>query len=178
MIKIRPGCFETNSSSMDRYEDYDDDTPRYGHARQLVHIKLKWQEGTSDTRIDEICDEIYNNKIDDKLFDIFESYYNDSNSEMNDADYDEITFYENCSATISWHGKYYPATRYEPAEYPEPEIDDIDGVPLKNHDYPSKNKDKDAVMKIFKEMGWTEIVEIIDIYSDDIDEQEVFNNLC
>ena len=175
MLKIRSAFFETNSSSNDRYDDYDDDTPRVAHVKQTVHIVLQWQDDVPDDRVDEILDRVLDGEIDDDLYKIFEDYYEYADELVVDnVDDGDITFvFSDCTVDISWSGKYYPATRYEPAEYPEMEIDDCDGVPEKRADYSSKERDKQSIMKIFADKGWKEIVGIEDIYADEIDYDDV-----
>ena len=172
--KIRSSYFETNSSSMDRYDDCDD-YPHVAHVKQKVHIILKWKEDVSDQRVDEILDHIGNNEISDDLYKIFCDYYENADDlEIDNLDDGDITFvFSDCTVDISWSGGYYPATRYEPEEYPDMEIDDNDGVPEKRADYPGKERDKQAIMKIFQEKGWTEIIGVEDIYADEIDEDDV-----
>ena len=176
MFKIRHNLFETNSSSAGRYDDCDD-KPNYTHARQKIHICLEWNENTTDDCINEICDAIYNGEIDDSLFYVVSVYYDDSDPKVDDANESEIIITENCTAHISWHGSHYPATRDEPAEFPEPEIDEYDGVSTKKQNYFSKNADIEAIMKIFKEKGWTEIKGISNIYADELDEDEAIDNI-
>lgn len=177
MIKIRKGLFETNSSSTDVYSD--DDRPNHSYAMQKVNICYTWKENTTDERIDEICDAIYNGTINDDLISIFSFYYDDDMDkfEIISVDSEGISFEAKCTVEISWFGEYYPATRYEPADYPEPEIVDYDGVPTKDKEYPNMKSEIDSLMKVFKEKGWTEIESITHIYGDDLDESEVFDNI-
>ena len=175
MINIRKSLFETNSSSADSYSD---DYPNHSYAMQKVHIGYTWKEDTTDERIDEICDAIYNGAINDTLMSIFSFYYEDMDKfEIISVDADGISFEAECTVEISWFGKYYPATRYEPADYPEPEIVDYDGVPTKDKEYPNMKSEINSLMKVFKENGWTEVESINYIYGDDLDESEVFDNI-
>lgn len=179
MFRIRSSIFETNSSSSDYYNDYDNDD--YNHnswAHQVVHIKLKWDEYVYDEKIDEICDKILNDINEDLLL-IFADYSDEYDDlEILDADFDEIRINLNCYVNISYSGSYYPATRYSPAEYPEPEVNNHDGIPSgKNADWPAKKSIIKKIMDVFKKSNIKEIIGIETIYADDIDEEEAINNL-
>lgn len=176
--KVRSSYFETNSSSMDRYDDSEfyNDYPHTVHVKQRVHIEFEWQDGVSNDRINEILDQMSDNtKIEEELYKIFESHYENSESLNIDSisDYDLVFEFDNCTVDLSWHGRHFAATRWDPEEFPEWDIEDYDGVPEKQKEYQSKERDKQAIMKIFQENGWTEIIGITDIYSDEIDEDDI-----
>ena len=178
MFKIRPNCFETNSSSMDSYDDYDDDRSRYTKTHQKVRIIFKWDENVTDERIEEIFDYILHGEIDEELFKQFDEYYDEPEGEVHDGEDDYIELRYPVIIGVSYSGSYYPATRYSPAEYPEPELDDDwSGVPLKNQPFAAKDAIKDNLMKVFKEKGWTEIIGIENIYGEDIDYDDAYNNI-
>lgn len=178
MFKIRPNCFETNSSSMDSYDDYDDDRSRYAKTYQTIRIIFKWDENATDERISEIFDDMLNGVIDKELFQQFDEYFDEPDGEVYDGGDDYLELQYKVIVGVSYRGSYYPATRYSPAEYPEPELDDDwSGVPLKNQPFAAKNQIIENLMKVFKERGWTEIVGIENIYGEDIDYDDAYNNI-
>ena len=171
MLKIRKNCFETNSSSMDRYNDYDG--PDHSYARQDIFIELIWAEDTSDSRIDEILENI----DDDELFDCLGTLMEDAD-DFEIEDFDDGNIHVSAelkaSAIVTYAG--CPATRYEPAEDPEYEFE-YTGFPLKNEECPARNKVKDDIMKLFAKNGYTEILGIENIYGTELDEDTLYDNL-
>lgn len=177
MIKIRKSCFETNSSSTDRYEDYDN-APDHGYAHQISYVVLKWKPNISEDTINSVLDKI-SNSLSDSISEVAKEMYSEARDvELEDA-YDEyLVFTGLVTVKVHYEGSSSPATMYDPPEYPELCIDDIDGgIPLKGEDFPDKQYYIDQFMKWFKKHNIDEIIGISDIYGDDIDDDEVADNL-
>lgn len=173
MIKIRSSLFETNSSSADRYDDYDwDEGPTHTTARQTVRIEFSIKDGTSNDRCSEIDDEIT-----DKNYD-FEDMLTQAD-ELDD--YDDWDFVESkdgivkltADVTAKLHMTYSgcKATRYSPAEDPEYEFEYVDIV---NISPAAMSKLKEQLLKLVEDIP--EITECT-ISRDDIDEDEFYDNI-
>lgn len=175
MLKIRNKLFETNSSSADRYDDYDDYGPSYSHARQHIRICLKWADDVTDERVDEIFENLY--QIEEEIFDCLADCMEDAEDfevyDTSDGDI-EITADVTAKAVITSPG--YAGDRYCPPEGPEYEFE-YTGFPDKREDCPLRNKVKEDIMKLFVKQGWTEILGIDSLYGEDIDEDEFYDNL-
>lgn len=95
MIKIRPSIFETNSSSNDYYNDYDDyyenRTPSHATTHQLLRVILDWDPSVTESRKDEIIRDMETSDI---LYDIGDlmTFYEDELEEDPIVDDDTITF--------------------------------------------------------------------------------------
>ena len=185
MIQIRYNIFETNSSSSDYYNDgpeYDDDTPNSTYAYQTVHIKFKFEDGISEEQQSEIIKKLVD-ELDqsfDEILNPILSYFDDPN-DINDYDGDNDQIYFEIAVHASFHfeGWYYPATRYSPEEYPEPVLDDTtEELPGRDIDFKGKTEIKEAILKILREKGYKEIIGIVDIYGDEVDEQDYYDNIC
>ncbi len=174
MFKIRNSCFETNSSSMDRYDDYDRG-PDHSHGRQTIRIILKWAENVPDVRIDEIIDSI--DHIEEDIFDILSSLMEDADDfEISSIDYTDITVTADVRANIRVISPGYAGDRYCPPEGPELEFD-YNGFPFKNEECPARNKTKEELLKLFHNQGWTEITGIEHVYGDELDDNDLYDNI-
>lgn len=178
MLKLRKSLFETNSSSADRYDDYDDydATPSHSTCKQRVYVEFETADDITEADIDHINDIFDENIVDltDILGDWFEDGAEDSEIEEFDGDTLILTYTMTCH--ISFHGGY-KGDRYCPPEDPEMEIDEYDGVPGKNSDYPQKNNDIKKFMDFFANHGITKITGIKNIYGTDPNEDEVYDNI-
>ena len=167
---------------------WEDDYPYYdfpdkGRATQRVHVKLKWKDGTTDERIQEIIDDIYkqDSSFDEAFLKLFENEY--QSSDFTDMDYDIIDASEivftvyNVVVNIYWHGEIVPPTRYDDGYGPEWDVEDDeweDGILEKGND----NKNyyswlNTEILKVFQKYGWNELEEVIEIYSDPLKDTEV-----
>ena len=174
MLKIRNNCFETNSSSMDRYDDYDDE-PDYSHARQTIRIILKWADDVPEERVDEIINSI--EYVDEDIFSILSSLMEDSDDfEIDNFDDGDITVTADVCASIKVVSPGYKGDRYCPPEAPEIEFI-YTGFPSKNEECPARNKVKEDLLKLFRSQGWIEIIGIENVYGEDIDDDEFYDNL-
>ena len=187
MIQIRYNIFETNSSSSDYYNDGPDDDdldyklPSSTHAYQTVHIIFKFEDGISEERQSEIIEKIVDELAEsfDEILNPILLYFDDPN-DINDYDgYDDEIYFEiRVNAGLHLEGKYYPETRYSPAEYPELILDDPnEELPGRDIDFKGKTETKEAILKILKEKGYKEIISIVDIYGDEVDEQDYYDNI-
>ena len=169
MIKIRPNVFETNSSSSDYYRgcddpDYFDIYGKYGYTRHNAIIEVEWGTNGNDTWDNMVENDNIFNDI-DKLF---ADYYEDncSYSEMQD---NLILFeYSVIVEVEDWEGGWdepYPIF----SETPE------NGIPLKNEEFPEKNKLLDEINKVFAKYGYSD-VKAINLYSDEYDEEYLRDN--
>lgn len=175
MIKIRRGCFETNSSSMDRYDDYDDG-PTTTHGRQTIRIILKWADDVTEERVNEILESDFY-QVEEDVFDILCSLMEDADDfEVDNFDDDDITITADVSADIHVVSPAYPGDRYSPPEPAELEFD-YTGFPLKKEDCPARNKVKDDILKLFHNQGWTEIIGIENVYGEEIDDDVFYDNI-
>lgn len=178
MLKLRKSLFETNSSSADRYDDYDDydTTPSHSTCKQRVYVEFETADDITEADIDHIND-IFDENIED-LTDILGYWFEDGaeDSEIDEFDGDTLILTYTMTCRISFHGGY-KGDRYCPPEDPEMEIDDSDGVPGKNGDYPQKNNDIKKFMDFFANHGITKITGIKNIYGTDPDEDEVYDNI-
>lgn len=177
MLKLRKSLFETNSSSADRYDDYDDyDMPSHSTCKQRVYVEFETTDDITEADIDHIND-IFDENI-EELTDILGYWFEDGaeDSEIDEFDGDTLILTYTMTCDISFHGGY-AGDRYCPPEGPEMEIDDSDGVPGKNGDYPQKNNDIKKFMDFFTNHGITKITGIKNIYGTDPDEDEVYDNI-
>lgn len=181
MFKIRKSIFETNSSSSDYYSDGREipDFPSHVCGRQTVYVSLDWDADVSDERMTKIQNEIEDTWYEDIINIIADCY-----SENDDADDGEFIEWDGTDMILSYEftayvtisGSYYPATRYEPAEYPDIEFD-YDCVPTRPTSEGYIVKVMERLMKFFKEKGYTEIERVMSITGSDIDESELSENL-
>ena len=181
MINIRAGIFETNSSSMDRYDD-SDSLENKSKAFQLVHIEYEYNDDINEDMYEELdakLEKSLNNNYEilAPVLDLF------SDGDCHDpyVEDGEIKIEVACTYDISWYGEYSPATRYEPEEFPEMEIDDSDELPGKGDDWKNMkvNKEdiKEQLLKNLKENGFSEIKRITDIYGDEVNSDEIYDNV-
>lgn len=168
MINIRRYIFETNSSSMDHYGDFDDyqtEPFNCGFGIQNVTIELQFIDGLTDERHDEIFDIIKANE--EKFTDILDYLYNHKNTrpEFYDLDDNELilSYYAYLHVYYNTRKRIY-------------EIDEYEGVPEKNEEYKEKEQDKEKFMKLFAELGITEVTGIINIYGDAVEEIDELDN--
>lgn len=174
MFKIRNSCFETNSSSMDRYDDYDN-SPDHTHAYQDIRIILKWADNVSDERIDEILDNI--EYVEDKIFDILDSEMEDTDDfYIDDTDNGDIHIKVSVGAKPIMTSPGYKGDRYSPPESAEYKFN-YTRFPTKSEDCKSIAKIKQDLLNIFHEQGWNEIIEIENIYGEELDEDDLYDNL-
>ena len=164
MLKIRKYIFETNSSSSDYYaDDLDDDEPRYrrGVGSQCINIVLEYAEDVTDERIKEIGEILEENQ--EKFLDLIEDICGDGKSGHFYGlyyEYFELSIPVALSIAYAGHGKY--------------DIIDYEGMPLKNDTSYDKNSDKEKFMKLFAELGITDIIGVEDIYGDEVEEIDEF----
>lgn len=179
MFRIRPYIFETNSSSGDYYNEGPYDGTTTATADQQIHIQLKYPDSYTDDDIDAMTEKIVN-AINDNP-DIIAPVYNLGEPGYDDDeitwDYDEILLYMEATATIGWDGSYYPATRYEPEEYPDPVVEDTDEMPGRGVDFKGKEETKEELLKSLKNAGFTDVIKIVDIYGDEVDEDLYYDNI-
>lgn len=160
MIKIRPNCFETNSSSMDRYDDYD--MPDHGKADHYITIHLTWTDDITEERFDEIADKLSTDLV-EKLAAAFSDYFEDSCNEV-EVDDDTIHMtYKGVYVSVHYEGSYYPATRYEPEECPEEIMDDEQEFGVNDLQPSQFNAIKQQLMKVFKDAKIPEIIDVTKI---------------
>ena len=180
MFKIRKHIFETNSSSSDCYDDFDG--PDTAQAYQTIHVQIQYTDGLSEDEMMSIIERLVDELNNDTCTDVFDGVYDlfedgDIIDGFDVIDSDELSFDMRVTATIAYEGKYYPATRYEPAEYPEPYISECDCMPGKLKDFKGKEDIKADILKKLKEHGYTQIVKVVDIYGDDVDDDEFYDNI-
>lgn len=162
------------------WDDYDDfpEYPKSVELDQVVHILLEWEEDVTKERIDEILDSIIDdNSITEQLQTIFSLYY-DGPFEIGPdfANENEIgLLLQYCDVYLSYSPRYMGQTA-DSDEYPIITVEEHDGIPTKDEAYPDKEHDKQALMKVFKEKGWTEIIGIRDIYGDTFEEDDIINS--
>lgn len=174
MLKIRNKLFETNSSSSDRYDDYDYG-PSHSHARQHIHICLNWADDASDERVDEIIDNLY--QIEEDIFDCLKDCMEDADDfEVYYTSDRDIEITADVTAKVIITDPGYEGDRYCPPEGPDFEFK-YTGFPGKREVCPLRDKVKDDIMKLFAKQGWTEILGIDSLYGEDIDEGEFYDNL-
>lgn len=174
MLKIRNKLFETNSSSADRYDDYDD-IPDHTHAYQDIRIILKWEDYVLDEDKDLILDRIV--CVSDKIFDILDSVMEDADDfYIDDTDNGNIHIGVSVGAKPIMTNPGYKGDRYSPPESVEYEFK-YTGFPTKSEDCKSIAKIKQDLLKIFHEQDCNEIIEIEDIYGEELDEDELYDNL-
>lgn len=149
MIKIRRSLFETNSSSGDRYDDYDDNLPSRATANQAIRIVLEYDDNTSDYRLEEIAG-ILEDLGDDicSICDISE----DMELEFDTVDGGDI--YLMASISAEYHCVYdgYAGDRYEPPSNPEYEFS-WNKFPYKSEISPRKSKMKEQLLIHMFEIG-------------------------
>ena len=175
MLRIRKGAFETNSSSSDYYNDYDDSYPSisWDWQRIDVHFDIEDIKDTKDEKI--LLDEFQS--IEDDIIDLFGDFYDEGDYEIEEID--EIMYIKNeCHCSIEWSGGYYPETRYSPAEYPQPEVIEwIDGLNPKEDISNQINKCKQNILKIIKEHNLTMIKGVTKIVVHEPDEDKALENI-
>lgn len=174
MLKLRKSLFETNSSSGDRYDDYDSG-PDHTHGRQTIRIILTWADGVSDERMDEILDSL--DSIEENIFDTLNSLMEDADDfEIDNTDDGDITVTADVRAGIRVVSPGYAGDRYCPPEGPELEFE-YTGFPLKNEECPARNNVKEDLLKLFHEQGWTEITGVEHVYGEEIDDDVLYDNI-
>ena len=180
MIKIRGKCFETNSSSMDRYDDYDDRYDDYDgeysigsvYGRtfgfQNVVIELETKDNLTKEEEKQMEDI---ESIEKDILEVISSYISDSEGY-------EITSYGDdyiiVSVRIDAVAKL--RRRYEPHIVPDIEFE-YDEMSHKNEENHFIENIRKELLDVFKKAGWTGITDIIRVYGDEIDEDEFYNNL-
>ena len=171
MFKIRNSCFETNSSSMDRFTDYERNNTNYAVGIQNIYIDINWADNLSDNRYSEICDMIENGKLGDKLCDIMFKIMESENICLEDIKNIEISA-DFIKISMSFKTKIY--VDYDEiairgySYISEVEFSDKDNFfPEKQDIWKNKEKYINEILKLFKDENITEIVEISDIYGDD-----------
>lgn len=181
MIKIRGKCFETNSSSMDRYDDYDDGYSVgsvYGctHGYQNIFIELEIKDDLTEEE-EKQFDDI--EPIENNLFDVINSYLEDAEDYEISSYGDEyiiISARINAVARITHPGD--SGDRYCPPSGPDFEFE-YDAMPLKNEE--QNNSFKESIRKdllnVFENAGWTGVTDIIRVYGDEVDHNELYDNL-
>lgn len=175
MFTIRPKIFETNSSSSDYYNEgpsVDEVT-----VNQRIHVRLQYPDEYTDDDIYEATEKIVKAAMEDT--DLLIPIYklgDECSDDSIEADYDEICIYLAAYATIGYEGRYYPATRYEPEEYPEPVIEDATFLPEKG-DFKGKEEAKEEFLKNLKNAGFTNVIKVLDIYGDPIDDSDYYDNI-
>ena len=180
MLVIRPNIFETNSSSMDYYNDYDDGLEHDSHAEQKIYIEFELEEGISDAETDNIINEMYEKFDDEANIDIFDSVLSVCELEDDYAydieiDGNVIKIVADIKVYIDYEGGY-PQTRYEPGEPAEPYVLEQYGVPLKNEEFDKKKDIMLDLLKDFKDAG-IRVAKITNIYGTEVDENEAIENI-
>lgn len=132
MYKIRRGCFETNSSSMDKYDDYDDNTK--GRAKLSMSAVIEFEADNRGLEVLKFLRDIADES--DVLDDILgESFYTIIDDNPIDYSIDDTTMY----FTYIVGGDY--SDRYD-------EVEDIDDehVPAKSEEFPNKEQIKNNII--------------------------------
>ena len=122
MLSIRRGIFETNSSSNDRYDDFDDYPESEVSTNITFTITLEFADFVTRERKETIRD-LINDSSRFEDVDLFEDV-DDDIEDMEDGLYAHLDDNENLVIEVTYscivHGSdwvdYYPATRYSPAE--------------------------------------------------------------
>ena len=122
MLSIRRGIFETNSSSNDRYDDFDDYPESEVSTNITFTITLEFADFVTRERKETIRD-LINDSSRFEDVDLFEDV-DDDIEDMEDGLYARLDDNENLVIEVTYscivHGTdwvdYCPATRYEPAE--------------------------------------------------------------
>lgn len=174
MLKIRTCCFETNSSSMDRYDDYDSG-PTYSYSHQYIWLSIRWRDEDNSDEIDEVMENL--EQIEDKLLDLVATLSPDGEDfKIEDWDDETIYIYSTINGKVYVEHPGYEGDRYCP---PEPPVFgfDFEGFPYKNEECPARNKLKDDILKLFHEHGWNQVAEITEIYGEEPDYDEFNDNI-
>lgn len=132
MYKIRRGCFETNSSSMDKYDDYDDNTK--GRAKLSMSAVIEFEADNRGLEVLKFLRDVADES--DVLDDILgESFYTIIDDNPIDYSIDDTTMY----FTYIVGGDY--SDRYD-------EVEDIDDehVPAKSEEFPNKEQIKNNII--------------------------------
>ena len=157
MIKIRNKIFETNSSSMDRYDDdYYDDSPSYGLCPQFLYIQYKMKDGVNaESCIDKIWDTIVQDDSATRIDKFLEKYFDNFDEwVLDDVNEDFIVLRV---SYLTW----YLGT------------DECDGFP----DTECKSETKKQLLEILHNIGLVEIESIESMYGSEPDFKEVMDNL-
>ena len=174
MLKIRNGLFETNSSSADRYSD--SDYPRHATAHQKIRICLKLQDDIDDDRLDTIYDELVDTYIDDIINIASDISVDLDDWEYYDIDNDSIVLTAKVIANVVLTGRGYAGDRYSPPEPDEFEFE-YEAYPFKNETNVDKKSIIERLTTFFKEHGYNEIIGVENVYGEDIDENEFYDNM-
>ena len=178
MFVIRKGCFETNSSSMDYYGDYEDNTPTDTKATQNISVELEFEDDVSNARMEEILNEIVEgindgNDLGGKIDEAICTGFTDEEVYDLEAEVDGDCFviYYTLSIPIHFEGEYYPQTKYSPEEYPEL-VWDVDGL------FSDKNKTVDKEDEVIKELSaaikkeYREVRRVVKFYISELDVED------
>ncbi|MEE3344844.1 MAG: hypothetical protein VZS44_12175 [Bacilli bacterium] len=186
MLKIRKNIFETNSSSGDYYNDYDDnDTGSNSTSHQLIHIIFKLQEELSEEEITKFEKDTYDKlmSFEDKLYEILYELSPDGTDDGFefwedgcDGEYYYLDILSEVKGTIHVISPEIPRTWDYPGDYGVWEWL-YEGFPLKNETVPALAKAKEDILKLFKENGITQFVEITELYADEADKDEFEDNV-
>lgn len=133
MYKIRRGIFETNSSSMDKYDDYDDYKTK-GRAKLSMSAVIEFEADNRGLEVLKFLRDAADEK--DVLDDVLgESFYSILDDTPIDYSIDDTTMY----FTYIVGGDY--SDRYD-------EVEDIDDehVPAKSEEFPNKEQIKNAII--------------------------------
>lgn len=154
MLNIRGKCFETNSSSMDQYDEYEENYESY--VPQTVIIKFNLDENTTDERFYNIGDIVEDNI--NKFEECLSGFYSHLEKiELDAISSDEFRF-EVYSVTYSVS---YDTRNGSVSIKDKPD----DGVPPKGDTDPYKESVKKDILNLLKNLGITEILEVTDLYS-------------
>lgn len=174
MLQIRKNIFETNSSSADRYADDFNDSPTSMKGTQLIHIVFEFQEGFTDEQSSEVIDRLVKDIAEGKdsfLNHIYDFVYDGNPAETIEGDTNKICFKMKVRASITgWEGKHYPQTLESPEEFPEPICEYDEVLPGRNEDFKGKDQLKTDILKSLHEQGYEEIINILEIYGDEVDD--------
>lgn len=176
MFSIRPGVFETNSSSMDNFYD-EDSYSKYSKCSQSIYIDLNFSPDATDEKCEEILDAIYEFDEDSDFVDIVSNLCVKADFIDIDTCDDTIEVKFEITVGVIIISVGYSGDRYSPPEEPEVEWDLSDAALPEGEDNTAIIKSiSDKLMKLFEEKGWTEIIGINSIKASEPDESELMNN--
>ena len=167
--------FETNSSSADRYDDFDD--PTYT-AYQQVMIELDYNDDIYENELECELDEKLSKFLDDNIdtLDVLKPLLEQFESGKYQNVYAEestIHIEIECTYDVEFHDSYMGDSEHSYCDGSDMDINDSDELPEKGQDWPKKEEIKEKILKNLKEAGFTEIKRIVDIYGLEVDSSDI-----
>lgn len=132
MYKIRRGIFETNSSSMDKYDDYDDNTK--GRAKLSMSAVIDFEADNRGLEVLKFLKDVADEKdiLDDVLGESFFSILDDTPI---DYSIDDTTMYFTYIAYADYSDRYDEVTNIADEH-----------VPTKSEEFPNKEQIKTTII--------------------------------